>query len=206
MSRPSKLKTAQKRSMRQNQRVFFAQELLQKSWTPLYHVVTCEEKLNYFYVEITQLLDTHCPWKMVKRNNNDKPWITDSFRHIISQKRSAHAQHGEDSSIHKYYCNKVNRTAKRLYADHSIKEITSLHTEQKHCCWDSIKELVGLKTQDNGIVNFANSLTNGDVSSLCEKIIEFFVSVSSDPSPLKPGLYEKPAIPTPDNYIISVQV
>ena len=29
--------------------------------------------------------------------------------------------------------------------------------------------------------------------------------VSSDLSPLKPGLYEKPVIPIPDNYIMSVQ-
>jgi len=43
------------------------------NWTPLFHMSTCEEMVNFFYSTILQLLDFYTPITRKSTNNLDKP-------------------------------------------------------------------------------------------------------------------------------------
>ena len=91
--------------IKQNERV----RLKDNTWEDLYHIPSCEEKLQMFTSNITELTDTHFLTKTVVRHTTDKPCVSDRFRDQI--RRRQHAWKAGDQAL---YRNKVNRRSKSL--------------------------------------------------------------------------------------------
>ena len=60
-------------------------------WTMLYHSQSCEEQFDTYFNRVTDILDTSCPLVTRTQYFNDKPWITDHFKALISQRQAARA-------------------------------------------------------------------------------------------------------------------
>ncbi len=58
----------------------FSYDLRNIKWENLCHLPSCADKFDFFDQVISGLIENHFPWKLVERNNNDKPWINDHFR------------------------------------------------------------------------------------------------------------------------------
>jgi hypothetical protein len=68
--------------------------------------------------------------------------------------------------------------------------------------WKTVKSLIGLKSKDTGIDNYANNEYNGDMKRLVTEVNDAFVSVSQDLTPLQcPTINTQPI---PDEFIITV--
>ena len=47
------------------------------------------DQFDFFTETTNELTDTFLPWIQVKRNTNDKLWVTDHFRSLVKWKHSA---------------------------------------------------------------------------------------------------------------------
>ena len=102
-----------------NSKALFVHALSKVNWAKLYHLKTCQEQYDLFHDVLLQLMDTHMPFKTVKRQTNDKPWLTDHFRDLMKQRQVAF--HKKDMEQFKSLRNKVNRERKNLQKKHFTK-------------------------------------------------------------------------------------
>ena len=100
------------RSMGSNERSLFSHALHKVQWEQLYRLNGTEEQLDFFQKTISELLDTHMPWRLATRNTNDKPWVTDHYRDLVRLRQAAH--NAGDFPRRNMYKNKINRLSPLL--------------------------------------------------------------------------------------------
>ncbi len=79
-------------------------------------IESCADQFALFHTVLSNLIDTHLPLKVVSRNRDDRPWITDKFRNLINL-RQYYQKAGKDL-MYRLYRNRVNRERKRLKASY----------------------------------------------------------------------------------------
>ena len=72
-----------------NENVQFATELSSVCWRNLYFVDDVSLKVKIFTETLSDLYEKHFPLKAVQRHSCDKPWVTDQYRSLISQRQTA---------------------------------------------------------------------------------------------------------------------
>ena len=87
----------------------------------------------------------------MKRCQNDKPWVNDTFRELVQQKKRLFHVYGEESPSYKRIKNKVNRTAKTLQARYNEAEVVKLCTHENGQWWRSIKQLAGIQAKESSM-------------------------------------------------------
>ena len=73
----------------------FVHSLRNTDWTPLYRLDSVSEKLDFFNSTINSLVNVHFPVKTTSRHTSDKPWATDHFRYLVSERQRG-SFHKED--------------------------------------------------------------------------------------------------------------
>lgn len=180
------------------QKCDLAEALRATDWTSLYHSESCEEQFSIFSNQVNHLMDTYCPTVTKVKYSNDKPWISESFKMLISQRQAARAQ-GEEAN-YRVLRNKINRLRTTLRSSFYVSTVKDTNPTQ---WWQGVKKLLGSKTSDNSMSTLATHLCNGDQKALANKINETFQSVSQD---LVPLTREAPqAHQVPDDLIITVE-
>ena len=58
-----------------------------------------DDQIKEFYSIINSLIETHFPLRIASRNSNDKPWLTNRFRELISKRQQALASGKKDRSL-----------------------------------------------------------------------------------------------------------
>jgi len=86
---PKNPKVTYRRLLTPNRQALLFHHLSHFNWTPLFHMSTCEEMVNFFYSTILQLLDFYTPLTRKSTNNLDKPRVTTEFRHLVKQRQRA---------------------------------------------------------------------------------------------------------------------
>ncbi len=107
----------------------------------------------------------------------------------------------DDKANFRYYRNKVKRTGQTLRSDFLKLSIEGVKRGDKKW-WNITKQLSGLKMDDNNLQSMANTITNGDMGQVANKINQTFKSISEDLAPLvnaQPQQYD-----IPDEYIVNV--
>ena len=169
------------------------------NWSGLYNIVSCSEKLQYFNETLTRMINTHVPLKSVVRCSSDKPWITDHFKELVKKRQNAlKCGHIEK---YKQLRNEVNHKAKRLKKNYYNEQVINQKDPKK--LYKEIKAITGC-SKKSSLSSLANSLCNGDMSALCSRINEFFLSINNDHSPLVLN-HTHSDDTVPDHYIISVE-
>ena len=136
---------------------------------------------------------------LVKRGSNDKPWVTDKFRQMISNRQKAFTN-GDKVSFNKLR-NAINRTSKTLrkfFYKNSVQDIDESNTSK---WWRKAKVITGIKSKEN-LSYLSYTVYNGNIKMLCNDINSFFQSVSSNLNPLDK---EMSHAEFPSKYIISVE-
>ena len=170
------------------------------NWTPLYLLPSCDEKLFAFYDVINDLMNSFIPFRTLKTNSNDKPWITEDFQKLI-KKRQLHFNEGNTDQF-KFYRNEVNRERKRLKNRYYSKKLSNLQENNAKQWWNDIKEITGTAKTRNNLQCLANVMCDGDFQKLAEMVNSFFQSVTLDMEPLTTG-YHSHEVDVPTDFIIS---
>ena len=175
-------------------------------WSPLFSLETCKEQFTVFDAIMQSTIQDNLPTKIVKRNTNDHPWVTDEFLSLVSRRQ--YHFHAGNRVAYNIYRNMVNRNRKQLKMKYYANKMKNLSKENPRDWWQNIKEITGRKAAKDDLQGMANSLCDGNKAQLAECINQAFQAVSDDMEPLSDADFFTTSVPSqqqiPDNYIISV--
>ncbi len=154
-------------------------------WDDMYALESCADQFTLFNTVMSDLVDTHLPLKTVSRNSDDRPWITDSFRHLISL-RQYHHKAGNDLQ-YRLFRNRVNRERKRLKARYFSSRMVELKQLNPKDWWNNIKEITGQRRKNNNLQPVADVLCQGSMVELAGEINKAFKAVTEDMVPITPA-------------------
>ena len=118
------------------------------------------------------------PLQIKKKHNNDKPWITDSFRAMIQKRQWAHSNGNTD--LFRFYKARVRNASKFLRKKFYRTKVSDLKVSKPRQWWKQTKQILGLKRQDDASLKIlAANTTNGDLQALASEINKFNQSVTS---------------------------
>ena len=103
--------------------------------------MSCKEKFQLFSTELKGAIDLLLPWRTVKINSSDRPWITKRLKAAITKRQEAFINYGKDSNSYKMLRNKVHKeikAAKRLYYRNKVVDLELDHTSSRNW-WNHIK-------------------------------------------------------------------
>ena len=70
--------------------IAFGSWLVQFDWNVLLRISDVNLKIAYFFELMWIMIDKHFPLVKVVTTNNDKPWITQKIKALISERQKAH--------------------------------------------------------------------------------------------------------------------
>ena len=191
----------ERRRMGHNERTMFVNALSKVNWLSLYNLQSCEEQFAFFEKTINALMDEHIPMQIKVIEEKDKPWVTDQYKQLLARRQASFLRN--DLPTYRKLRNQANRKSKSLKQHHYRNNVEQLKTSNPRQWWNSIKHFTN-KTKPNptsALQSLAQTYSDGDFTSLANKINAFFVSISSDLPPLSNPPIE---FQVPANYIISV--
>ena len=203
------LKSRITRIQGKNEKSMFVYKLRNTDWSDLYLKDTCEEQFSVFNQTMSDLIDSCFPLKKVVYHTNDKPWVTEYFKDLVTRRQ----RRQEDKALlsgHRQEYNRlrstINRLSKKLkpvFYNSKVKHLSSTDTKK---WWSHVKSLIGLnKTGSADAMHvLANGTTNGNVPELAERINTFLQSVTSDIPPLSKDKYTQ--IPTAPSTPFTISV
>ena len=187
----------------QNERTLFYHAVCNVRWEPLYRMQSHEEKLAFFNSTISELMEHHFPVKVVKRHTNDKPWVTDHFKSLVSQRQIAFMR--GDMTTYRLFRNKVNRMCPKLESNFYNNKVAKLKDSDSKNWWRNMKELLGLSNKRGPLDSLANAECDGDQSILANRINNFFASVGNHLSSISDdNEYISGSFPVSDMYLLQV--
>ena len=115
---------------------------------------------------------THFPYKSVTRHTADKPWVTDYFWHLISQRQRAIMSGDIDEA--RRLRNLVNSTAPKLRQRFYQSKISTLEETSSKDRWKHMKNLMGAPSGNtNEMQGLGNKCTAGDMTQLVNSMNDF---------------------------------
>jgi len=187
------------RSNDANGKASFAEALRNANWALLYRMNDCNEMLNFFYGNVSCLLNFYLPLHVCRRHGADKPWIDDNFRMLIKQRQYAWQQGNKQR--YEVIRNQVQREASKLRRKYYSKHVHSLRRSGPRQWWSEVKKLTG-QSSTCPLNTIADRLYGGDMQQMAEDINKFFYSVSDDLDPLDQSLVPSAPDVCPDEFII----
>ena len=188
-----------------NEKVLFAHALSKIKWDELYRCCDVDAKVNSLTIIIQDLYNTYFPTKTVRRHSNDKPWVTDHYRSLVSQRQYA-LKTGNIGQFRQLR-NKINRLTKKLEKSFYNRKVEHLRTSSRHDWWKHMKELLGLKSNSTQpLQTLAMSTSEGNMDRFVQQVNDFFQSVSGHLEPLSPdNHFLQSDCPLPDNLCVSIE-
>ena len=125
----------------------FGKRLSCVDWRPLFFSSDVQFQCNYFYTIISSIFEDVMPLSERRVKNNEKPWVTQYFRHIISQRNKAYSK--GDVNLYKKLRNKVNHIRTNLKKDYYYKLMSSFECNNPAKWWKTIKQISGQSSKTN---------------------------------------------------------
>ena len=118
-------------------------------------------------------------------HSTDKPWLTPKIKAFIAKRQKALAQFGKDSPSFHMWRNKVQasiKSCKRKFYESKVKSLKRTNVSR---WWKDVKNISGVSAKDDMWYNqLLDPNTADPLGTLCEKINDFFVGLTSPLSPL----------------------
>ena len=166
------------RDMRESAWRPFGRWMLEKDWAHVLEAASCKEKFQLFSSELKGAIELLFPWRTVKMNSSDRPWITKRLKLSIKKRQEAFIKHGKDSSTYKMWRNNVQKeikSAKRLYYRNKVADL-ELDRSSSTNWWNHIKHLTGKDIKQDWQYQFLDR-NCPDLLSLSNKVNNFFLPV-----------------------------
>ncbi len=194
---------AQTRCMGANEQSMLLVALKNTTWEDVYRADSCTLMYDKFESKLKFLIDTHLPVKTVKRCSNDRPWVTDEFRHLIDRRNTAFHT---GSTLFPYLRNKANRLRKRLRRNYFASKVNGAAAGDRDW-WKCIRDITGLRTNSRsaGLTSMVNSVSGGNIEEFGNRVNSFLHSVGAHFAPLREGDYRLSPHVIRDEYIISIE-
>ena len=188
------------RDSRLTNRRIVSDHLSKVNWLPLYHMESCDKQFQYFSTIVDNIIKEHLPWKQIKIDSSDKPWITSEIESLISKRQTAWA--AGNNLMFRFYRNRVNALCKKARLNCYNKSIAGVQQSDSRKWWSAVKNIAGLQSSKNvsTMMFQGKSYSDADLANLLN---DKFVAVGSS----LPNLNWLP-LPTndiPDDFCISVE-
>ena len=169
------------------------------NWQSLYKSDDTNRQYDYLMNTICGIIDDNMPIKTKYVNPNEKPWITQEFKSLLSQRQSA--RKSGEIRLYKHLRNKINQTRTKLRSQFYHNSVNNMCDDPRNW-WRKVKRLIGLTTEDSALTALANEHAGGDEKKLADMINNHFVSVSDDLNPIQASDVMNHEVPA--DMIISV--
>ena len=97
---PNKITTKVIRPMKESSIRSFGRWVQAQSWEDILNTNSCQAKVDAFYSLVHCAIKYNFHLKIIKRHNNDKPWMTDQIKNIMTQRQRAFAE----GNRHQFHC------------------------------------------------------------------------------------------------------
>ena len=171
----------------------------------MYKMNNCQDQADFFYDALCSSVNKHAPRYQLNLKENDKPWVTASFKNDVTMRNKALAAGNLD--LCKKLRNRVNRESQRLKAQFVRKRLANLKTGNSKRWWTEIKALAGFGNTTND--EFSNVMIDGEPisqQSVAEIVGQLLIDFTGEVHPFNNDLL-LPIIDTlghcPDQYIVS---
>ena len=170
------------------------------NWLPLRYMESCDEQFQYFSTIVDNTINEHLPWKQIKIDSSDKPWITSEIKSLNSKRQTAWA--AGNNQMFRFYRNKVNTLCKKARLNYYNKSIAGVQQSDSRKWWSAVKNIAGRQSSKNvsTIMFEGKSYSDADLANFFN---DKFVAVGSS----LPSLNWLP-FPTndiPDDFCISIE-
>lgn len=190
-----------KREMKDSNIRAFGRWICNKSWCDVFDQDSCENKSKLFYDEIMNAVNTLLPLKKQKTCTQDKRWISNKLKSLISKRQTSLAKYGKQSRVFKIWRNKVQwavRTCKEVYYKNKVHNIKD-HNIFKW--WKEVRKLDCNLSQ----MEWPEQLL-GDAASTINELAEnsnnYFVNLSAEFQPLEPCPSNYPTIECTSDILV----
>ena len=126
---------------------------------------------------LNQAIDTFLPEKVVKKNQLERPWITNKIKISIRKRQSAFTNQGKNPPAYRYWRNKVQCDIKMAKYHCYHPKVGEVEQANPAKWWREIKKLTGQDVQQEWHHQFLSN--NMDTKSLANKINDFFISLQT---------------------------
>jgi hypothetical protein len=159
-----------------------------------------DEQFQYFSTIVYNVINEHLPWKQIKIDSSDKPWITSEIKPLISKRQTAWA--AGNNLMFRFYRNKVNALCKKARLNYYNKSIAGVQQSDSRKWWSAVKNIAGLQSSRNvsAIMFEGKSYSDADLANLLNYK---FVAVGSSLPSL--NWLPLPRNNIPDDFCISVE-
>ena len=87
-------------------------DLIAVNWTTMYKMNNCQDQADFFYDALCSSVNKHAPRYQLNLKENDKPWVTASFKNDVTMRNKAFTAGNLD--LYRKLRNQVNRESQRL--------------------------------------------------------------------------------------------
>ena len=177
-----------KRDTRDSALRSFGRWITSFSWDEVLSIEDCKEKFDLLSCILMKAVNRLLPLKSFWVHATDKPWITQKIKSLVAHRQRALAKYGKDSPSFKLLRNKLQRaiaTAKNLFYENNVKALKDSSVSK---WWKEVK-CISVVSDDPGqwFLQLVDGNSIDSVTSLCERINDFFVNLTSDFVPLSPS-------------------
>lgn len=144
-------KTVIKRDTRQSCKKELGRYLSNFDWNLIDSSKSCNKNCDILCSAIKTGYDILMPEKRVKYHRDDSPWITNKLKQLIKLRQRAFASN--NTTLFKFYRNKVNRMRKSCRADYFASKVDSLKKSNPKSWWSEVKRISGMSPVSGNIIN-----------------------------------------------------
>ena len=144
-------KTVIKRDIRQSRKKELGRYLSNFDWQMIDSSEPCDKNCDILCSAIKTGYDILMPEKHVKFHRNDNPWITEKLKQLIKFRQRAFSSN--NTTLFKFYRNKVNRMRKSCRADYFASKVANLKKSNPKSCWTEVKRISGMRPVSGSLLN-----------------------------------------------------
>ena len=185
----------------------FGQWITSFSWHEIYLAISCKGKFERFHRTLAGAIDRFLPARVHSLHSTDKPWMTTKIKAWITKRQKCLASYGKDSPTFKVWRNKVQRSIKHCKRTFYNTKVKNLKDTNIGRWWKEVKNLSGLSNNEGQwYQQLIDGTTVDSVDTLCERINQFFIGLTSGFVPLSPDDVDSFAVNTseiPDELFVS---
>ena len=110
-------------------------------WNEVICAPSVHSKVNIYHQKITELLDRHCPERVVKVRSDRPPWITSSIIKLITARDEAFRRGCLSYKFLRSLVQKAVRASKRRYINDKLNS-----DQNSKAWWDTVKQITNNKS------------------------------------------------------------
>ena len=158
----------------------FGRWITQQSWQEVLDAEDTDTKCDLFHDEIWEKIDDIFPQKKRKTHPNDKPWMNNKIKGIISERQKAHRV--GNIELRKQLARKITYEIKRAKRDYHATQMERINNAEPRNWFNHMKRILGTKHKE--FLNNIDELANCP-EKCADSINKHFAAINTTLPPLR---------------------